>query len=246
VKLQNKEVVSDLKDWACAEDSGRQFVTRPFHRSMSLKTVTTLSAEWHDAVAANMTGPDVAFPAPWYSASKIGDYDIVPIEDSASLYREGAIMHHCVGTYADRVRSGELQIYSVRRSDARVATFSLKRCGLAASLDHIRGPCNARPPKEISAMVRRWLRSQKPSPGIALARIMDLLKDERSRGNSIVTVSGFLDLLKSKDGVATTGEYERLQPHVTQDTIDAYWAAQGGRETKHCSYITGDTEETPF
>jgi hypothetical protein len=224
----------------------QQFITQPFQPSMSLKTATALSAEWHEAVAANMTGPDIAFPEPWYPAAKVGDYNIVPIEDSASLYREGSTMHHCVGTYADSVRKGGVQIYSVRRDGVRLATFSLARCGVSTRLGQIRGPCNAQPPKEIMAMVRRWLRSQKPSPGIALARIMDLLKDERSRGNSIVTVSGFLDLLKSKDGVATTGEYERLQPHVTQDTIDAYWAAQGGRETKHCSYITGDTEETPF
>ena len=40
-----------------AEDGGRQFVVRPFTPSMSFKTVTALSADWHEAVANNMDGP---------------------------------------------------------------------------------------------------------------------------------------------------------------------------------------------
>jgi hypothetical protein len=131
---------------------------------MSLKTVTALSAEWHEAVAANMTGPDVTFPAPWYPAAKVGDYDILPIEDSASLYREGAAMHHCVGAYAGNVRSGSLQVYSVRRDNERVATLSLGRRDTSAALSEIRGLCNAIAPKEIALAVRRWLRAQQPLP----------------------------------------------------------------------------------
>ena len=232
-------VITDVSDFPRAKGPGQQFVTRTFQRSMSLETVTTLSDEWHEAIAANMTGPDITFPAPWYPAAKVGDYYIVPIEDSASLYREGSTMHHCVGTYADRVRNGEVQIYSVRRDDVRLATFSLTRCGVSTRLGQIRGLCNAQPPKEITATVRRWLRSQKSSPSIALARIMGLLKDEHAHGNRIVTVSGFLDLLKSK------GEYERLQPHVTQDAIDAYWMAQRERNDKFNSRDVDD-DEIPF
>jgi hypothetical protein len=89
--------IADLADWVCAEGPSRQFVIRPFQSSMSLKTVTTLSAEWHEAVAAGMDGPAAAFPPPWYPAAKIGDYDIAPIENSAALYREGAAMHQLRG-----------------------------------------------------------------------------------------------------------------------------------------------------
>jgi PcfJ-like protein len=156
--------ISDLSDWARANGPGREFITRPFAPSMSLKTVTTLSADWHEAVAANLTGPDMTFPAPWYPAAKVGDYDILPIEDSASLYREGATMRHCVGTYADSVRNGGLQIYSVRRDEERLATVSLARCDRSAQLSELRGPCNAQPPKEITTAVRRWLKAQKPLP----------------------------------------------------------------------------------
>jgi hypothetical protein len=56
--------------------------------------VTALSAEWHEAVANHMLGPNLTFPPLWYPAATIGDYDIVPIYNSTALYREGATMHH--------------------------------------------------------------------------------------------------------------------------------------------------------
>jgi hypothetical protein len=160
--------VSDLAGWVRAGDAGgpagrgQEFVVRPFAPSMSLKTVTALSADWHEAVASHMDGPDVAFPPPWYPPAKVGGYEIVPIDNSAALYREGAAMKHCVGTYAGDVRGGGLYVYSVHRNGERTATFALARGGLSATLTEIRGPCNAQPNKQIFATVRRWLRAQPP------------------------------------------------------------------------------------
>jgi hypothetical protein len=96
-------LVGDLRDWVRAamapdarilpawqnDPAGREFITRPFTPSMSLKTVMTLSADWHEAVANHLSGPDFAFPTPWFPASKQGDLEISPIESSAELYREG-------------------------------------------------------------------------------------------------------------------------------------------------------------
>ena len=131
---------------------------------MSLKTVTTLSAEWHEAVAAAMDGPDTTFPSPWYPAAKAGNFDIVPIEKSAELYREGAAMHHCIGTCVDAVQSGGCYVYSVRQAHKRIATFALVRRADSAELSEIRGPCNAQVPEKTVAAVRRWLRAQPPLP----------------------------------------------------------------------------------
>ena len=141
--------LNDLGDWVRAglkteaagrnqqEARGRQFVTRPFTPSMSLKTVTKLSAAWHEAVATHMDGPEFAFPAPWYPSSKLGHYEILPIDNSADLYREGAVMHHCVGTYADEVKCGGLYVYSVRRDGKCLATLALARKGRGSSLIQI-------------------------------------------------------------------------------------------------------------
>jgi hypothetical protein len=163
--------ISDIADWVRAgkpapwpPPAGHAFVVRPFTPSMSLKTVTTLSAEWHEAVAAAMDGPDAAFPPPWYPTAKVGDFDILPIETSAELYREGAAMHHCVGTYVEAVQNGRCYVYSVRQADKRIATFALVRGAVSGELSEIRGPCNAQVPEKTIAAVRRWLRAQPPLP----------------------------------------------------------------------------------
>ena len=165
--------ISDLADWVQAEGPSRQFVIRPFRSSMSLNTVTTLSAEWHEAVAAGMDGHAVAFPPPWYPPAKIGDYEITPIDNSAALYREGAAMHHCVGTYTDEVQSGSLYVYGVRRDGQRVATLSLARdpTSTKAQLVQLRGPCNAQPPQAVTLAVQRWLRAQGPLPAIEIEQL---------------------------------------------------------------------------
>jgi hypothetical protein len=129
----------DIADWARAgtppDDDpaggepeprpGSEFITRRFVPTMSLRTATELSADWHEAVANNLDGPNSAFPSPWFPAAKVGTAEIVPIEDAASLYREGSAMHHCVGTYGDRVLAGHFCVYSVRRHGERVATLAL-------------------------------------------------------------------------------------------------------------------------
>jgi PcfJ-like protein len=147
--------LSDVGDWVSNE---ARLDVDPFVPTMSMRTVTKLSAEWHE-VAARLNGPQYAFAAPWYPAAKVGGYDILPIDNSVDLYREGSAMHHCVGTYSDRVVSGDAYFYSIRRDAERVATAQLARGEGGGTLAQIRGPCNAKVPKPIVAVVQKWLRS---------------------------------------------------------------------------------------
>jgi len=157
----------DIADWVRASDGddGRQFVVRPFTPTMSLRTVTRLSAEWHEAVASNLTGPQHTFPAPWFPTATINGMEIIPIDNSADLYREGAFMHHCIGTYSEEVRGGRYYVYSIRRNGKRVATAGLVLHGARAILQELRGPRNALASKQITATVQRWLRAQAPRLG---------------------------------------------------------------------------------
>jgi hypothetical protein len=141
--------------------AGSELIVRPFTPSMSLKTAMALSADWHEAVANNLDGPNSAFPPPWYPAARLGDHEILPIEDAASLYREGTVMHHCVGTYGDEVQRGYLYIYSIRRNGERVATLALGRHDGQTWVEEIRGSCNTDLPKVTVAAVVRWLRTQR-------------------------------------------------------------------------------------
>jgi hypothetical protein len=140
---------------------GEQFVHRSFDSDMSLATVTKLSAEWHDAVAANMTGPDSEFPEPWCPGGVSGGLDIVPVTSSSDLHREGKILHHCVGTYAGSVHCGNCYVFSVRKEGAPIATLELVRSGAGVAIGQLRGACNAKAPKEVLRSVNSWLRAQR-------------------------------------------------------------------------------------
>jgi hypothetical protein len=166
--------LSDLKDWVRAchprhilggdrlfhQPHGEQFVVRRFSPDMSLATVMKLSGDWHEAVANNMSGPFYEFPEPWCCAGLSCGYEIVPIANAADLYREGHSMHHCVGSYADRVAVGEVYLYSIRKDKERIATLELVRRGETVALGQVRGSCNTQTSKQIMGAARSWLRSQ--------------------------------------------------------------------------------------
>jgi PcfJ-like protein len=160
---QAGHIVSDGADWRRAVARGDKFVTRRFDPAMSLKTVMGLSHEWHEAVANNLDCQNAAFPAPWFSASKIGDIEILPIQSRAELYREGHAMHHCVASYAGDVLRGVNYVYSIQRDGERIATLALERCLPHPAIDQVRGPCNAPASREVMTIVQRWLRSA-PEP----------------------------------------------------------------------------------
>jgi hypothetical protein len=80
-----------LDDHFLLRARGEQFVHRPFKADMSLASVMSLSLDWHDLVAANMTGPNFKFPEPWCPGGIFGGFDIVPITSSSDLYREGKL-----------------------------------------------------------------------------------------------------------------------------------------------------------
>ena len=139
---------------------GEQFVHRQFNADMSLATITRLSADWHDAVAGNMTGPNYEFPEPWCPGGVSGGFDIVPITSSSDLYREGKLLHHCAGTYAESVHSGQCYIFSVRKDGAPLATLELVHSETGVAIGQLRGACNAKAPKNVLRAVNTWLRAQ--------------------------------------------------------------------------------------
>jgi PcfJ-like protein len=155
----------DMSDWVKAD---HKLIARSFVSSMSLKTVTKLCADWHEAVASQMDGPDFIFSSPWYPKATIGAFEIIPIENAAELRREGAAMHHCAGAYGKHVKDGTLYVYSIRRDGKRMATLALGRARGATWIDQLRGPCNAQPSKNITAAVLRWHRAQTGPPDTAL------------------------------------------------------------------------------
>ena len=84
-----------------------------------------------------------------------GIYKMIVLNSPDDLIKEGKMMHHCVGTYAEKVAKGDCLIYSVRKNekmDEPLATIELcdKR------IVQVRAAHNEVPNEEISNFVRKW------------------------------------------------------------------------------------------
>jgi hypothetical protein len=150
---------------------GAELVTRPFSPDMSLKTVRRLTAEWHEAVANNMTeGKLIKFPEPWIKGAEINAHKIVPITDSRELYLASKALHNCANTYAQDILDSRCCLYSVTNGDSRptvmVEIAHTDKGGVV--LGQIKGYCNGPAPKEIERMVRRWFNRSKSSAWMEL------------------------------------------------------------------------------
>jgi hypothetical protein len=160
---ERRDRTADLLDWVNACRGQGKLITRSFTLSMSLRTATELSSKWHEAVANHQDIDQGPLPKPWFPATTQGPFEILPLTTATDLFHEGAAMHHCVTSYAGRVRSGEVYVYSVRRDGKRLATVSLGRgYGELYYIEQIRGPCNATAPKAIINAIRSWLKARQP------------------------------------------------------------------------------------
>lgn len=84
-----------------------------------------------------------------------GTDTLVPIRDSAVLYKEGKSMQHCVFSYMDAIRSGRSYIYQML-APAR-ATLEIVPSGRRWVLRQLRGVRNADPGPEAFHVARSWL-----------------------------------------------------------------------------------------
>jgi len=86
-----------------------------------------------------------------------GDADIVPITTIKDLQDEGAIMHNCVGSYTEKVQTGECFIYRVIRPQR--ATLEISDTGDMHHICHLKLADNEEPSAETWEKVRFWFAS---------------------------------------------------------------------------------------
>jgi hypothetical protein len=133
-------------------------ITRRFSPDMSWATVRRENNLWHEAIAkCKSSGSRYKIPAPWLPTGHANGFSIVPLDSAKKLWKEGRVMHHCVGSYDQRVAKGVCYIYSVRQGDKRIATVELVRVNGQVRPAQIRGRHNAQPSKEVCTAVRKWL-----------------------------------------------------------------------------------------
>jgi hypothetical protein len=139
---------------------GERYITRPFSPDMSVATVKELSAPWHEEVALSDPRTNVALPAPWRDATKIGDISVVPLDTASAIAAEGRAMHHCARTLIAKVQRGDSYLFGARDGDQRIATIEVSRNGQEIFINQMRGACNSIVPLPLQNKFRRWVRER--------------------------------------------------------------------------------------
>ena len=74
------------------------------------------------------------------------------------IVREGQTLHHCVGSYAERVAKGECLIVFVRQEakpDEPYVTVEIRD----NAVKQVRAKNNASPPPEVEKFISAWVKS---------------------------------------------------------------------------------------
>ena len=103
---------------------------------------------------------------PWAGPADVDGYQIVPITNTADLYREGKRMRHCVGSYTYDVTGHRCYFYHVEKKGKPIATAQLLRGGTKPKLGQVRGPCNSIVDKKVIQILRKWVRQIKEVPAL--------------------------------------------------------------------------------
>lgn len=118
------------------------------------------ASRWHGRITVERAlkgtpfGPDSQIdlgPQPDYA--HIDGFDFFALRTPLAIVEEGAIMHHCVGSYVPNVIRGDCHIVSVLKGRQRVATIELDRKLLVRQS---RGPCNASLPNAVVFAAQRY------------------------------------------------------------------------------------------
>jgi predicted RNA-binding Zn-ribbon protein involved in translation (DUF1610 family) len=91
-----------------------------------------------------------------YGFTKYG-FTMLPPQSAEEIVREGHTLHHCVGSYAERVAKGECIIFFLRRTENVSEPFiTVELCDGAVT--QARGQNNGDPPPEVKKYLALWER----------------------------------------------------------------------------------------
>lgn len=157
-----KDVLSDYRDYlmmceGLQYDMSNTFVLFPKDLKAAHKQVESLSTtekaklyDYHIVSKYEMLSKN-------YSFSK-KEMMIVAPKTAMEIVREGQKLHHCVGTYVERMAKDECQIMFLRKKSAPdTPFFTIELCN--GCIQQIRGSNNALPPPEVEKFVRLWRKS---------------------------------------------------------------------------------------
>lgn len=147
---------------------------------------------WHEALANAQIDrindgkydTDVAY-GKFPSEVVLSGFEFHALRSLRALVVEGKAMHHCVASYYRDIQTGRARIYSVRKDGRRLATVEFASLPGRVRTVQVKGVCNARPSKDVTAAADLFARCMTEP-------------DKALRGKPAATRDAFLAALKGK------------------------------------------------
>lgn len=154
-----------MASWAWHTDRpetiGHAILEKPWSAKMGLRRATEELTRWRRrAELACLIGQGIE--SPWLRPGSAEVYEFVPILTLNDFITESRAMNNCLDQYADRLGTGLIRIFSIRRNGRRIANLEvgpITSDGIP-SIVQIKAASNRQASQAVWRATQTWLESQ--------------------------------------------------------------------------------------
>ncbi len=138
---------------------GHTLIDRPWTPNMGMDQAIAAAKAWSELIELHLDLGPRPISDMWLQPGRVAGYEFLPLDSIAAITEEAAAMKNCVRTYGATLAGNYARLWSVRWDGAHVATLRLaSRYGdPLLSIVELKGPGNAKAPRELWWAARRWL-----------------------------------------------------------------------------------------
>ena len=158
---------------------GHRILHRPWSSQMGYRRAGEELFRWRRRIALAYTLGD-GIASSWLVPGRAAGYDIVPLQTVEDFISESEAMENCLDQYSERLATGLIRVFSVRRGSQRVADLEVgpvPRNSQLPQIIQLKSARNRPAPTCVWEAVQEWLAGQpvgrlprRPGPIGTLAR----------------------------------------------------------------------------
>ena len=142
--------------------TGHRLIDQAWSAKMGLRRARDEMNNWRRrAELACLIGEGIE--SSWLEAGHAGGYDFVPLMTLDDFLEESRVMHNCLDQYADRLATGMVRIFSIRRKGKPVADVEVGPMSREQRRPHVvqlKAARNRRVPATVRAATEEWFDGQ--------------------------------------------------------------------------------------
>lgn len=138
---------------------GHHLIEKRWTPDMRIGTALEAADDWRMLVALHVNLGRRGITDTWLEATRMGDYDFLPLTSIAEITDEADAMRNCLRTYGYNLAHNRSRLWSVRQKGQRVATLRVahRYRDPLPNIVELKGAGNAEVSRELWWAARQWL-----------------------------------------------------------------------------------------